>query len=174
MISKVLAVLFGCSTLILGAIAGAPMIFKGQPNQNMPEDQTITFGDYYFEGTEDHVHALGTLTADWIAYKNNTYTIHCDSEQCLVASVEQIGHDHVGWISVQSFPVKRWTDRGEVVGEDDGLCERTTLTLDRPSKTVLWVETPINQTSMNCARNDGRIRKATLEKSLTWRRLTKK
>ena len=63
--------------------------------------------------------------------------------------------------------MKRWTDDEEVVAEDNTLCLRITITLDRRTKTVLWVETPINQ-SDSCKNADANIRKATLETSLYW------
>jgi hypothetical protein len=57
-----------------------------------------------------------------------------------------------------------------VVAQDDGLCARITITLERKSETVLWVETPINQTTVACKNADNNIRKATLQESLFWRR----
>jgi hypothetical protein len=59
-----------------------------------------------------------------------------------------------------------------VVAEADERCARITITLDRQAKAVLWVETPINQTAMNCKNADGNVRKATLEPSLFWRKST--
>jgi hypothetical protein len=64
------------------------------------------------------------------------------------------------------YPIKRWTDDAEVVAESDDLCTRITITLDRRTKTFLWVETPIHQTQIYCKNADN---KATLETSLYWR-----
>jgi hypothetical protein len=69
-----------------------------------------------------------------------------------------------------SYRVIHWTQNDDVVAQDDGLCSRITITLDRRSETVLWVETPINQTTMACKNADNNIRKATLETSLFWRK----
>jgi hypothetical protein len=52
--------------------------------------------------------------------------------------------------------------------EDDALCARITITYDRKSETVLWVETPINQTQIACKNSDNAVRKATIEASLFW------
>ena len=49
-------------------------------------------------------------------------------------------------------------------------CARITITLDRTTQNVLWVETPINQTEIACKNADSSVRKATLEASLFWRR----
>ena len=57
-----------------------------------------------------------------------------------------------------------------MVAEDDALCSRITITLDRKTQTVLWVETPINQTAIACKNADDTVRKATLETSLYWRK----
>lgn len=124
-----------------------------------------------FIGTKAFVAAKGTLTADWIGYKNNTYSILCVPDECIVASVEQIGPHQVGTIDGPVvYPMKHWTDDDEVVAEDDALCSRITMTLDRRTQSVLWVETPINQTTIACKNADDKLRKATLEASLFWRK----
>jgi hypothetical protein len=134
-------------------------------------DETIVFPSKVFVGTKAYVAAKGTIAADWVAYKNNTYSILCLPDECIVASVEQIGPDQVGSIDgPTTYPVKRWTDADEVVAEDDSLCARITITLDRRTQSVLWVETPINQTTIACKNADNNIRKATLEASLYWRK----
>jgi hypothetical protein len=63
-----------------------------------------------------------------------------------------------------------WTQDNDVVAQDDGLCARITITLERKSQTVLWDETSINQTTVACKNPDNNIRKATLEASLFWRK----
>ncbi len=94
----------------------------------------------------------------------------CDSAECIVASVNQIGPKQVGEIDGPIiYPLKSWSDDDEVVAEDQTLCSRITITLGRKSETVLWVETPINQTAIECKNADNQVRKATLEASLFWR-----
>ena len=106
-----------------------------------------------------------------MAYKNNTLSILCDPQECIVASVNQIGPKQVGAIDGPTvYPLKRWTEDDDVVAEDHTLCSRITISLDRRSETVLWVETPINQATLECKNADGNVRKATLETSLFWRR----
>jgi hypothetical protein len=116
-------------------------------------------------------HAKGTLSADWIAFKNNTYSILCLRDECIVADVEQIGPKQINSIDGPLvYSVKQWTDDGQVVAEDDAFCSRITITLDRKTETVLWVETPINQTTIACKNADNTMRKATLETSLYWQK----
>jgi hypothetical protein len=106
-----------------------------------------------------------------VAYKNNSFSIWCDPEACIVASVNQIGPKQVGNIDgPAAYPMKHWTEDGEVVAEELGPCQRITITLDRRNEQVLWVETPINQTVLNCKNADNNIRKATLETPAFWRR----
>ena len=134
-------------------------------------DQDIVFPTKLFLGTKAWVAAKGTLSADWMAYKNNTYSILCVPEECIVASVNQIGPKQVGDIDGPiTYPIKRWTEDDDVVAEDHTLCSRITITLDRRTEAVLWVETPINQTTLACKNADNNVRKATLEASLFWRR----
>jgi hypothetical protein len=114
-----------------------------------------------------------SLIADWIAYKNNTYSIMCIETEldCSVASVAQIGWKQIGTIDGPIiYPIKRWTKDHEVIAEADySPCSRITITLDRTTETVLWVETPINQTTIACLNADTAVRKATLEASPRWR-----
>jgi hypothetical protein len=50
------------------------------------------------------------------------------------------------------------------------MCARIAITFDRATKTVLWVEAPINQTEIACKNADNTVRKATIEASVYWRR----
>ena len=88
----------------------------------------------------------------------------------MVAYAEQIGPRQVGRINGPTvFPVVNWT-ADEVVASDNSLCVKYTITIDRQTKTLLWVETPINQTTIACKDADNAIRKATIEHSLFWQR----
>ena len=87
-----------------------------------------------------------------------------------IAGVEQSGPKLISSIDGPVvYPVKRWTD-DEVVAEDDALCARITITFDRKTETVLWVEVPINQTEIACKNADNTTRKAIIEASPYWRR----
>jgi len=169
---RALAIFFACTTAALAAVVVwvvVPQVLRA--NQQRRADQEIVFPTKSFTGTKAWVAAKGTLSADWMAYKNNTYSILCVPEECIVASVEEIGPKQVGTIDGPTvYPLKRWTDDDEVVAEDQTLCSRITITLDRRTQTVLWVETPINQTTLEWKNADNNIREATLEASLFWRR----
>ena len=133
-------------------------------------DEDIAFSNKLFMNTEAFVYVAGTLTADWIGYKNNTYSILCLPEQCMVASTAQIGPRQVARIDGPTvYSVARWTD-DEVVASANSLCSKTTITIDRQTKTMLWVEAPINQTENACKDADTTVRKATIENSLYWQR----
>lgn len=166
-----LAILFACTTAAFAGVVIwliAPQLLA--TSQQPPVDEDIVFPIKTFLGTKAYVAAKGTLSGDWLAYKNNTYSILCVPDECIVANVEQIGPKQISSIDGPVvYPMKRWTDDDEVVAEDNSLCARITITLDRKTKTVLWVETPINQTALSCKNADNNIRKATLEASLYWR-----
>lgn len=65
------------------------------------------------------------------------------------------------------IPVIKWTPN-EVVASDEYMCAKVTITLDRKTGTLLWVETPINQTTNACKDADNTIRKATIENPPFW------
>jgi hypothetical protein len=141
---RALAIFFARTTAALAAVVVwlvAPQFLRA--NEQTRADQDIVFGTKLFVGTKAWVAAKGTLTADWMAYKNNSFSILCDPEACTVASVNQIGPKQVGSIDgPTAYPVKQWAEDDEVVAEDDTLCSRITITLDRKTESVLWVETP--------------------------------
>jgi hypothetical protein len=166
------AAFFACTTLLLGAALAwfvAPQYLHATPD--VKPDENIVFPIKVFSGTKAYVAAKGTLVADWMAWKNNTYSILCVPEECIVASIDQIARDQTSSIDGPvTYPVKRWTEDADVVAEDDALCSRITITLDRRSQSVLGVETPINQTALSCKNSDTNVRKDTLEASLYWRK----
>ena len=47
-------------------------------------------------------------------------------------------------------------------------CDRTTITIKRQSKEVVWVQEPINQAKAECAKSDPVIHKWTIEDSPGW------
>lgn len=166
-----LTFVFACTTLVLAASLAWALLpnFPRTTNQSRSDD--IVFPIKTFVGTKAYVGAKGTLVADWIAYKNNTVSILCVPDECITAEVDQIGRQQISSIDGPVvYRVKRWTDDDEVVAEDDALCARITITLDRRTEGVLWVETPINQAEIACKSAGTAVRKATLEASLYYRR----
>jgi hypothetical protein len=166
-----LTILFACTSLFLAGVLAWSLASQFVPTEaNPPYDQDIVFPIKTFLSTDAFVAAKGTLTGDWLAYKNNTFSILCLPEECIVADVAQIGPKLISSINGPvTYPVIRW-NKDEVVAQDDALCTRITITFDRKSQTVLWVETPINQTEIACKNADDTVRKATIEASLYWRR----
>lgn len=89
---RAIAVFFACTTAALAAFALLPIAPQFvRANQQTPSDEDIIFPAKLFGGNKAWVFAKGTLSADWTAYKNNTYSILCVPDQCIVASVAQIG-----------------------------------------------------------------------------------
>ena len=66
------------------------------------------------------------------------------------------------------YPIISWTDN-EVAAQDDGMCSRTTIRITRKSRTVLWVQEPINQTQTWCAKSETRVLKWTIENPAYWK-----
>jgi hypothetical protein len=173
---RALAMFFACTTAILAAIVAwlvAPQFQRASQEERYGEE--IIFPIKTFVGRTAYVAARGTLSADWIAHKNNTYSFYCDPEECIVASTEQVGAKMIQSIDILTYPVKRWTQDDAVIAEaDDNPCSHTTITLDRKTERVLWVATPINETTLGCKDAYDTVRKATLEPSLYWQDFSKR
>lgn len=167
-----LSILLACVSLALAGALAWLLLPQFLPYQSakVRYDEDIVFPVKTFVSSDAWVAVKGTLIADWIGYKNNTFSILCLPDECIVASVEQIGPKQVGSIDGPvTYPVIRWTN-DEVVAQSDAFCARITITFQRKSETVLWVETPINQTAVACKNADSTIRKASIETSLYWQR----
>jgi hypothetical protein len=138
--------------------------------QQQFDDHDIAFPMKVFLFGPTEVSVSGTLVDDWLAYKNNTVSIFCVRKECNVVRVEQDVSNHVRIDGPWTYPVTRWTE-DEVVASDNQFCFKLTITLDRKTKVALWVETPIDQTEIECRNVDQSIRKATIEDSPFWRRM---
>lgn len=146
-----------CAAALAGTIGLLPLAQIPSSAQTVSERKAdseavrdIVFPNKTFVNTQAYVSVQGTLTADWLAYPNNTYSILCVPAQCLVASVQQIGPRQIGAIDGPIvYPLVEWS-KDKVIAQDDDLCASTTIIIDRDAQTVLWVETPINQTTTAC------------------------
>jgi hypothetical protein len=117
----------------------------------------------------------GTLTGEGLGYPNNTYSIACfqDRKECWMTSVEAIGGLQIGRMdSPYAYDIRKWSPY-EVIAGDDGTfgCFKTTITIDRQSQQVLWVEEPVNQTRVMCGKSENKIRKYTIENSPGWEKI---
>jgi hypothetical protein len=156
-----------CAFMLAG-IFGPLGLASAQPNvagdADPQHDRDIIFPHKSFLSVPTYVEVKGTLTAGWIGYKNNTYSIFCLPSGCTVASVEQIGPNQLGDINGPTvYPVVKWTN-DTVVAEDEDLCIRTTITIDRTYQTVIWVDVPIHKGTDPCQRFQSiEARTATIE-----------
>ena len=171
-------------TLVLVVLFG---LVGCKPHPAPWEDQIMFAQRAYFDSAdrlgpdEDSeyasVYVAGTLTGDGVAYKNNSVVVSCEKArmECLTYSVEAIGDKQIGRLDTPSiFTVTKW-DKNEVVAVNtaEGLlyCATDTITFDRISQAVLWVETPINQTQPKCKNAGTKILKWTFEDSPAWKTL---
>jgi hypothetical protein len=170
--------------LLLGAIATVGVVIYLMANKaKPPEDNEIMFARKLFIDTKqtgmdfDFVAISGTLTGKGLPHPNNTYAVSCNKEYkaCFVSFVEQIGHNQIGRMeNPLAYPIVRWNDY-EIVAQDEPSpigCFRVTLTIDRRSQALLWLEEPANQTKPNCKDADTNIRKYSIEDSPGWKRLS--
>lgn len=145
-------------------------------------DELIVFAPKNFYDTKQSgefglVAISGTLTGKDLG--NNTYAVTCTKEwkACFISSVEQIGHNHIGRIqNPYSYPIVKWNDFEVIAQEEPSMfgCARVTITIDRKSEALLWLEEPINQTKPNCKNADPTIRKYSIEDSPAWQAMRKK
>jgi hypothetical protein len=142
-------------------------------------DDDIVFAQKLFTDLPDYglITISGTLTGDGIGYKNNTISISCykDRRECYIAYVEQIGHNQIGRMQdVDIFSITKW-NADEVVAVQDIIelnCTRTTIVIERKSKTAQYVREPVNQTRPWCLKfPDPKVYKWTVEDSPGWREM---
>jgi hypothetical protein len=142
-------------------------------------DDDIVFAPKNFSDLGEYVGISGTMTGADIAYKNNTYAIACVKvrEECLVTYIQQVGPNQVGRLDYPyGYPIVSWTPTQVVASEPltNLGCSRVTITINRKTETAMWVEEPVNQSTPQCAKSDGRVRKYTVEQSIGWKRLNGK
>jgi hypothetical protein len=170
--------------LLIGLVGGAGgMLYLVA--QSKPADATeIAFSSKGFidvqvpNGDDSYITVNGTMAGDNEAYPNSTYGIRCFKNQklCWIAFVEQIADQPKLAVSHMNGPyavtVVEWTPY-EVVAGDDGSdgCVKTTITISRKTKELLWVEEPVNQTQPFCKDEDTKIRKRWIEDSPTMKKL---
>jgi len=148
-------------------------------HQPRPDDQIVFAPKNSYDSKQSGkfgpVAISGTLTGNGLGYPNNTYAVSCSKEwkACFIAYVEQIGHNQIGRIqNPYSYPIVKWNDYEVIAQEEPSLfgCFRVTITIDRKSEALLWLEEPINQTKPNCKNAGTNIRKFSIEDSPAWRR----
>jgi hypothetical protein len=161
--------------LVLGFLCGAGgLSYLQERNKNIGE-MSIVFAEKLYYETPALVTVSGTLTGEGMAYPNNTYSIACfqDRKECWMTSVQAIGGQLIGRMDAPyEYGIRKWSPY-EVVAGDDGSfgCFKTTITIDRQSEQILWVEEPVNQTQVMCAKSENKIRKYTIESSPGWTKI---
>jgi hypothetical protein len=170
--------------LIIGIVVGAVstfalVIYAESQRQKRPEDIIFALKNYYDSAKtvrDGYIAISGTLTGDGIGYPNNTNSISCELEkrECSVASVEQIGKNHVGRMETpRTYPIVRWNAQ-EVVAASEASsidCNKVTITIDRRTEALLWVQEPLNHTSPRCKDADTRTYKWSIEDAPAWKRM---
>jgi len=159
----------------------ASFLLYEQSHTNRTDDGILFSGKVFYDSGDTASYPTivisGTLTGTGLLYPNNTRVISCEQQInfCSVSSVDQIGPNQIGRMDAPlPYPIKKW-DEHEVIATDDDatviLCYRTTITIDRKQKTLLWVEEPINQTRPSCKNAETTIRKYSIEDSPGWKRM---
>jgi hypothetical protein len=161
--------------LVVGFVGGAAAILYLQQGNKETGEMSIIFAKKLYYENPNLVTVSGTLTGPGMAYPNNTYSIGCfkDRKECWLTYVSAIGAQQIGRMDAPwAYEVRKWSDY-EVVAGDDGTfgCSKTTVTIDRKSEQVLWVEEPANQTQVMCAKSENKTRKFTIENSPGWDRI---
>jgi hypothetical protein len=158
--------------LVVGFFGGAAALWYLQQGNKDTGETSIIFAKKLFYQTPDFVTVSGTLTGTGQAYPNNTYSIGCwkDRKECWLTSVSAIGAQQIGRMDAPyQYDIRKWSEYEVVAGEDRTFgCTKTTITIDRKSEQVLWVEEPVNQTQVMCAKSENKTRKFTIENSPGW------
>jgi hypothetical protein len=154
------------------------MANKPKPTE---DDQIVFAGKAFYDSKQSGMDLLvaisGTLTGKGLAYPNNTYAVSCDKEYkgCFVSVCPTDWAQPIGRMDFPlASPIVKWNDY-EIVAQEELSpigCSRVTLTIDRKSQALLWLEEPANQTKPNCKDADTNVRKYSIEDSPRWKRLT--
>jgi len=174
--------IFVCG-LLLGAVGAFGALIYLETRNKPAQDDSILFAPKNFYDSKEkqlgefgYVAISGTLTGKGLGYPNNTHAVSCIGayKACFISSVSQIGHDQIGRMdNPYAYPIVKWTEY-EVVAQDEPSligCLRVTITIDRKSEALLWLEEPINQTKPNCKDADTTIRKYSIEDPPGWKRM---
>ena len=160
--------------LSAGLIAGGIIVGlrRHQPSIGPSNAETWALPEFYYAeqgiaGNED-VFITGTLMGDDVGYPVNTMNISCyESEgKCTVASAQEIGRRQLGTITVDDWPVVSWTPTTIVAKSAVGPttdCFRNTITVNRQSKAVRYMEEPQNSDSDFCTKGRKLMGPATVE-----------
>jgi hypothetical protein len=161
--------------LVVGFLGGVASILYLQQGNKEAGEMSIVFAKKNYYDSPAVVAVSGTLTGEGLAYPNNTYSIACyqDRKECWATSVNAIGASQIGRMDAPyNYNIRKWSAYEVVAGDNDGTfgCFKTTITIDRKSEQVLWVEEPINQTTVSCVKSENKIKKYTIESSPGWKR----
>ena len=160
--------------MLLPVGCSKPVVQRSGSDQQITFDRKAFWDSTQSTGADQEVYVAGTLTGEGVGFPNNSVSITCykDRMECVTYQVWQIGQNQIGRLDVPSiYPVTRW-DAFEIVATERPSpfgCSKTTISIERRSEIVLWVQEPVNQTSTLCKDADTRILKWTIEDSPWWK-----
>lgn len=158
---------FAATFWFLAFVVVSWLLIRQAQNREFASDDDINFDRKFYYDTADtlsdgFVTLSGTLSGAELGYKNNTTNISCykDRMECLITVIEQIGRHQIGRLrSPEPYKITKWDDF-EIVSVDDSgptSCVKVTVSVERKSKTALWVQEPINQARAFCKNADTKI-----------------
>ena len=122
---------------------------------------------------EDYVLVYGTLAGP-SGFPNNSATIICykHRKECSTSFIRQVERNTIGPIDgPYEYAVREWTSSKIIAGNGYAGCARTTITINRMTKEVRWVNEPVNLSQPQCADADTQLRKYSVEDSPGWRKM---
>lgn len=142
--------------MAVGAVlAGGAGVYLLEQQGTFP----VRFPAYHLMDLGNYVRLEGSLYGEGEDRPvNNFYSIQCweERQECRVASVDEIGRNHVGLFVEETLPATVWNDAVIEVSSKElamsgNACNFYEIEIDRSEKTATYVRRPNENAEASCA-----------------------
>ena len=134
-------------------VGGALLYLMGQI-----EKEPVRFPRYHLMDLGDYVRLEGSLVGGDEKPINSFYSIQCyeDRLQCEIASIDEIGNNHLGAFVEETIPVTKWNDKAILMSSKDlsaagNACNFYEIAIDRQNQTASYTRRPREGAPEDCS-----------------------